>query len=70
MTIAELIENSTAFWLTHSINGIVKVESVLTHTTILTEIAQNSTQDAAVRYERSLLLHIKEKIFREGPGFC
>ena len=65
MTIAELIENTIAFWLAHSISGIVKFESILTHITILTEIAQRETQLSAVQYERALLLYIKEEIFKE-----
>ena len=64
LLIAELIQHSTAFWLTHSMNGIVNRDSILIHQTVLAGIASRTTQDHAARYERHLIQFLREKLFR------
>ena len=62
LMIAELIENVTTFWLTHMILGIVESDSILIHVNVLTNIANRDSQEQAVRYERKLIIYLREQL--------
>ena len=61
LLIAELIEHVVAFWLTHSILGIVRIDSILAHVMVIANVA-NRSQPEAVKDERQLILFLRGKM--------
>ena len=61
MTLAQLLESSSAFWLTHGVAGKVTPVSVLRHLLLLVKMASKRSAAVAVQYERTLLQHIRNQ---------
>ena len=59
LTLAQLLENSSAFWLTHGVANKVTPIAVLRHMMLLVKIASEHSTAVAVQYERTLLQHIR-----------
>lgn len=59
MTLAHLLEQATAFWLSHGIAGRVVPGTVMRHMMLLVKIASQTSTAVAVQYERMLIQHIR-----------
>ena len=59
LTLAQLLEQSSAFWLTHGVANRVTPISVLRHILLLIKLASQSYTNYAVQYERALIQHIR-----------
>ena len=59
LSLAQLLEQSAAFWLTHGVAKRVHLVSVFKHILLLIKMASQGNTGIAVQYERMLIQHVR-----------